>query len=92
MLRSKLVRAAAAGGIVAASMVPASAAFGIYGEPDPGSGGADNGGAGTSDSGDGGSLPITGGDAIGLTLLGVSLAAGGTVLVRSGRRKAAQTV
>jgi LPXTG-motif cell wall-anchored protein len=85
MLRSKLVRAAAAGGLVVGSLIPASAAFAVYGEPDPGSGGADNGGSGNG--GDGGSLPVTGGDIAGLTLVGGALALGGTVLVRSGRRK-----
>ena len=84
MLRSKLVRAAAAGGLIVGSLIPAGAAFAQYGEPDPGSGGADNGGAGTGDSG---SLPVTGADIIGLTAIGGALALGGTVLVRSGRRK-----
>jgi LPXTG-motif cell wall-anchored protein len=86
MLRSKLVRTAAAGGLIVGSLIPASAAFAQYGEPDPGSGGADNGGDG---NGDPGSLPVTGGDILGLTAIGGALALGGTVLVRSGRRKSA---
>lgn len=85
MFRSKLIRAAAAGGLVVGSLIPAGAAFAVYGEPNPGSGGADNGGAGNSDSE--GNLPLTGGDILGLTAIGGVLALGGTVLMRSGRRK-----
>ncbi len=91
MLRSKLVRITAAAGIVAGSMIPAGAAFGVYGDPgsgDPGSGGADN--PGGSESGD--SLPFTGGDIVGLTLIGGGLALGGTLLARSGRRRAVPAV
>ncbi|HEY5015011.1 MAG TPA: hypothetical protein VIK61_20160 [Acidimicrobiia bacterium] len=35
-----------------------------------------------------GSLPFTGGDVVGLSLIGIGAVAGGTALVRSGRRKA----
>jgi hypothetical protein len=35
-----------------------------------------------------GSLPFTGGDVVGLSLIGIGALAGGTALVRSGRRKA----
>jgi hypothetical protein len=86
MLRNKLVRAAAAGGLIVGVLVPATSAFAVYGEPDPGSGGADNGVA--SDPGDGGSLPLTGGDVLGLTMVGGALAFGGTLLARNSRRKA----
>ncbi len=86
MRRNNLVRAAAVSGLILGSMIPASSAFAQYGEPDPGSGGADNGGSG---NGDGGSLPLTGGDVLQLSLIGGGLALGGTVLVRSGRRKGA---
>jgi hypothetical protein len=34
------------------------------------------------------SLPFTGGDVVGLSLIGIGAVAGGTALVRSGRRKA----
>jgi LPXTG-motif cell wall-anchored protein len=84
MRRNKLVRAAAAGGLIVGALLPAGTAFAQYGEPDPGSGGADNGGSGNSDDG---TLPLTGGDALQLTLIGGGLALGGTILVRSGRRK-----
>jgi LPXTG-motif cell wall-anchored protein len=86
MLRNKLVRAAAAGGLVVGAMIPASSAFAVYGEPEPGSSGVDNGGAG--DPADSGTLPLTGGDVIQLSLIGGALAIGGTVLARSNRRKA----
>jgi LPXTG-motif cell wall-anchored protein len=86
MLRNKLVRAAAAGGLIVGAMIPASSALAVYGEPEPGSSGVDNGGAG--DPGDSGTLPLTGGDVIQLSLIGGALAIGGTVLVRSNRRKA----
>jgi hypothetical protein len=33
-------------------------------------------------------LPFTGGDVVGLSLIGIGAVAGGTALVRSGRRKA----
>lgn len=85
MLRNKLVRAAAAGGLVVGSLIPAGAALADYGSPDPGSGGADNGGSGNAESN--GNLPVTGGDIIGLAAIGGALALGGTVLARSGRRK-----
>jgi hypothetical protein len=93
MLR-KVMRATAAAGIVAGTMIPAGSAFAVYGDPgsgDPGSGGADQGGGGTSNS-DGDTLPFTGGDIAGLTLIGGGLALGGVLLARQGRRKAAPAV
>jgi hypothetical protein len=36
---------------------------------------------------DGGSLPFTGGDVVGLALIGIGAVAGGTALARSGRRR-----
>lgn len=87
-MNKKLARLIAVGGIVGAAMVPATAAHAVYGNTggqggsgDPGSGGAGNGGNGN--------LPFTGGDVAGLALIGVTLAAGGTALVRVNRRRAA---
>ena len=59
---------------------------------DTGTQGQGTGGSGTGSntSGQGsGSLPFTGGDVAGMALIGIGLAAGGTVLVRSNRRRAA---
>lgn len=95
-IRSKAVRLLAAGAIVTgASLLPAAAFaqdVGTYG------GGNDNNGDGMSDTGSndpsstesgGGSLPFTGGDVVGLALIGAGAVGGGAILVRSGRRRTA---
>jgi hypothetical protein len=89
-MKGKLLRLVAAGGCVAGAMLPAAAAHASYGNP--GGGGTSNSGGGTSaqstGSSDGGTLPFTGGDVLGVVVLGAGLAAGGTVLVRANRRRA----
>jgi hypothetical protein len=93
-LRTRILRFAVAGGIVAgAAMLPvrAFAACNNYGG---GSCGTENtavvptSAAAVSSTSENGSLPFTGGDVVGLSLIGIGAVAGGTALVRSGRRKA----
>src|SRR5690349_23094587 len=93
-LRAKALRLVAAGGIAAAVMLP-TAAFaqetagcpygsGICGGTH--SGGSGNGSQQTGSAGTGstgGSLPFTGGDAVGLGLIGLGAVAGGVALTRS---------
>ena len=91
--RTRVLRFAAASGIVAGvAMMPAHAfaACNNYGGgscgsativPTPST-------AVSSQSSNTGSLPFTGGDVVGLSLIGIGALAGGTALVRSGRRKA----
>lgn len=52
-------------------------------------GGDDTGAAGAAQTAPTGSLPITGGDAVGLAVIGAAAVATGTVLVRRSRRDAA---
>jgi len=87
-MKSKLVRLIAAGGIVGAAMLPATAAHAVYGGTS-GQGGSGESGSGTGTSSSSGELPFTGGDIAGLAAIGVTLAAGGTVLVKMNRRRAA---
>src|SRR4051812_46871007 len=93
-MRATALRLVAAGGVMAAVMLPTAAmAQGVttYGGGNNHAGGA-GGGPGSSQSGsDGasnpsGSLPFTGGDVVGLALIGAGAVIGGTALVRSGRR------
>jgi hypothetical protein len=93
-LRTRILRMAAVGGIVAgAAMLPghAFAACNDYAGGNCGTEGTavvpttQVGASGVSDTG---SLPFTGGDVVGLSLIGIGAVAGGTALVRSGRRKA----
>ena len=94
-LRIRILRMAAAGGIIAgAAMLPVHA----YAAGDcPNYGGGNCGTESTAvvpttavkaDTSSEGSLPFTGGDVVGLSLIGIGAVAGGTALVRSGRRKA----
>jgi hypothetical protein len=96
-LRTRILRMAAAGGIIAgAAMLPVYA----YASECNNYGGGNCGTEstvvvpttagktavkhGTSNQG---TLPFTGGDVVGLSLVGIGAVAGGTALVRSGRRK-----
>jgi hypothetical protein len=92
-MRAKALRLLAAGGVMAAVMVPTAAmaqdvtSYG-GGNNHPGSAG---GGPGSSQSGSessnpSGELPFTGGDVVGLALIGAGAIIGGTALARSGRR------
>jgi hypothetical protein len=91
-LRTRILRMAAVGGIVAgAAMLPvrAFAACNNYAGGNCGTEATavtptNNVGANSS----GNNLPFTGGDVVGLSLIGIGAVAGGTALVRSGRRKA----
>jgi hypothetical protein len=93
-IRSRILRFAAAGGIIAgAAMLPAHA----FAANCTNYGGGDCGSASTvvtpstavsAQTSNDGSLPFTGGDVVGLSLIGIGAVAGGTALVRSGRRKA----
>ena len=93
-VRSKLVRLLAAGSIVGATLLAPVAAHAAYGPGDPGTGtnGGDNGSGSAAGNNSGDSLPLTGGDALGLTLMGLGAVAGGTALVMAGRRKAVAEV
>jgi hypothetical protein len=93
-IRTRILRFAAAGGIIAgAAMLPASAfaTCNNYGGGSCGSATSvptpTTAVSATTTSNDG-SLPFTGGDVVGLSLIGIGAVAGGTALVRSGRRKA----
>ena len=94
-LRTRILRMAAAGGIIAgAAMLPvrAFADCNNYGGGSCGSATSvptpTNKVSAEKTSPDT-SLPFTGGDVVGLSLIGIGAVAGGTALVRSGRRKAA---
>ena len=100
-MKKKALRLAATAGILGAVLLPGAAAHADYPPPpttvtiegttstsssgttvDPNSGGNGNGNGS-------GNLPTTGSDAMGMTLIGAGLAAGGVVLVRANRRRAA---
>ncbi len=81
-MKKKALRFAAAAGIVGAALIPSAAAHADYGTVAPNNNGGDPG----SNSG---GLPNTGSDAMGITLVGAGLAAGGVVLVRANRRRTA---
>jgi hypothetical protein len=92
--RTRILRLAAAGGMVAGAGVLPASAFAATCNP---YGGGSCGSASSvatptsavsSRSSDNGGLPFTGGDVVGLSLIGIGAVAGGTALVRSGRRKA----
>jgi hypothetical protein len=93
-IRTRILRFAAAGGIVAgAAMLPGVA----FADNCNNYGGGSCGTASSvpvpstavsSQTSNDGSLPFTGGDVVGLSLIGIGAVAGGTALVRSGRRKA----
>lgn len=93
-IRTRALRLLAVGGLLGAVWLPSAASaqdVGVYGN-----GGA-AGGGGVTPTGSqvtptgaaGAGLPLTGGDIVGLALLGLGAVTGGTVLARSGRRKVA---
>ena len=82
-MKTKALRLAAAAGIMAAVIVPSTAAHAVYGTPGDTSGGNDPGSNGQ------GNLPKTGDDIMGITLVGAGLGLGGVVLVRANRRRSA---
>jgi len=93
--RAKALRLLAVGGIlVGVSMVPAIA-YADGGDVNSYGGGGNNpvvssdpgSTAKAADPATSDSLPITGGDVIGLALIGAGALVGGAVLVRGGRRK-----
>src|SRR5258707_1990737 len=92
-IRTRILRFAAAGGSVAGvAMLPvrAFADCNNYGGGNCGSASSaptQTSAVSAATSNDG-SLPFTGGDVVGLSLIGIGALAGGTALVRSGRRKA----
>jgi hypothetical protein len=94
-VRTRILRMAAAGGIVAgAAMLPVPAFAADCNNYGGGSCGTESTAvvpttAGQRGTSSGGTLPFTGGDVVGLSLIGIGAVAGGTALVRSGRRKAA---
>jgi hypothetical protein len=94
-IRTRILRFAAAGGIVAgAAMAVPVHAFadcnnygggkcgGVSSVPTP------TNKVSAQSTSPSSSLPFTGGDVVGLSLIGIGAVAGGTALVRSGRRKA----
>jgi LPXTG-motif cell wall-anchored protein len=86
-MKNKALRFAAAASIIgAAAIIPATSAHAVeaYGTTAPA-----NGGTADPNSGGQGSLPTTGSDAMGMTLIGGGLAAGGVVLVAANRRRRA---
>lgn len=91
-IRTRVLRFAAASGIVAgAAMIPghAFAACNNYGGGSCGSASSvPTPSTAVSAQSSNDSLPFTGGDVVGLSLIGIGALAGGTALVRSGRRKA----
>jgi hypothetical protein len=93
-VRTRILRIAAAGGIVAgAAMLPTSAFAADCNNYGGGSCGTESTAvipttAVKHGASSGGTLPFTGGDVVGLSLIGIGALAGGTALVRSGRRKA----
>jgi len=86
---------AAAGGIVAGAAMLPGHAFAECNNYGGGSCGTENTAVTPttnvgSESTSSGNLPFTGGDVVGLSLIGIGALAGGTALVRSGRRKAVE--
>jgi hypothetical protein len=90
----KALRLLTAGGIAAAVMLPGAAMAQScdYGSGSCGGNQGSQGGPGSSQTGSAGanssgSLPFTGGDVVGLTIIGLGAVGGGAVLARSGRRR-----
>jgi hypothetical protein len=94
-IRTRILRFAAAGGIIAG----AAMAVPVHAFADCSNYGGGKCGAASSvptpttkvsaaSTSPDSSLPFTGGDVVGLSLIGIGAVAGGTALVRSGRRKA----
>ena len=93
-VRTRILRMAAAGGIVAgAAMLPVHAFAADCNNYGGGSCGTESTvvvptSAAQHETSSSGTLPFSGGDVVGLSLIGIGALAGGTALVRSGRRKA----
>ena len=93
IIRTRIARFGVAGAIIAgAAMLPVSA-FATCDNYGGGSCGSATSAptpttAISNRTSDNGGLPFTGGDVVGLTLVGIGAVAGGTALARSGRRKA----
>ncbi len=93
-MRAKALRLLAAGGVAAAVMLPGAAmaqevsTYGGGNTPPPSTAGSGNGSQGVGSTGteSSGSLPFTGGDVVGLVLIGAGAVLGGTALVRQGRK------
>lgn len=93
-IRTRTLRLLAVGGLLGAVWLPSAASaqdVGVYGNGNAGGGGGVSPGGSqvTPTGGGGGALPFTGGDVVGLALIGLGAVTGGTVLARSGRRKVA---
>ncbi len=86
-----IVRYIAGAALAAGVLVPATAAGAVYGQPGGSSGSGSDQGPATAAQGQGntGTLPFTGGDVVGVTLIGAGLASGGFALARLGRRRIA---
>jgi hypothetical protein len=96
-VRTRILRMAAAGGIVAgaAMMVPVNAFAKDCNNYGGGKCGTESTvvvptSAARHKTSHDPALPFTGGDVVGLSLIGIGAVAGGTALVRSGRRKAVE--
>jgi hypothetical protein len=98
-MRAKALRLVAAGGVAAAVMLPSAAMaqdVGTYGGGGTNPNGGGKGPGSTSQAASsgannsGGSLPFTGGDVVGLALIGAGAIVGGTALARSGRKRVAE--
>jgi LPXTG-motif cell wall-anchored protein len=100
-MRAKALRLLAVSGVAAAVMLPGAAM--AQDVTSYGGGNTDSGGQGGTPGSDdasttnnddnessGGSLPLTGGDAVGLALIGAGAVLGGAALARSGRRRVAE--
>jgi hypothetical protein len=91
-IRTRVLRFAAAGGILAGVAIMPAQAFASCSNYGGGSCGSASSvptpsTAVSAQTSNDGSLPFTGGDVVGLSLMGIGALAGGTALVRSGRRK-----
>jgi len=92
-IRTWIVRLAVAGGMIAGAAIVPGSAFATCNNYAGGSCGSASSvptpttGVSSQTSNNTG-LPFTGGDVFGLSLIGLGAVAGGTALVRSGRRKA----
>lgn len=92
-IRIRITRLVAVGGIVAGAAVVPTSAFAACGDYAGGNcGRASSAPAATivnsSPTRHNDGLPFTGGDIVGLSLIGIGAVAGGAALVRSNRRKA----
>jgi hypothetical protein len=92
-IRTWIVRFAVAGGMIAGAAIVPVSAFATCNNYAGGSCGSAGSAptpatAVSSQTSKNAGLPFTGGDVFGVALIGVGAIAGGTALVRSGRRKA----